>query len=106
MKNVLFCRLFVLFIILTLTGVACAAEKPSLEQGRLLFNSPSLAGAVTGKSCASCHPKGAGLQKAWMNPDLALQVNTCIAGPLRGSKLDVNSVDMQSLILYIRSLKK
>ncbi|NTV05203.1 MAG: cytochrome C [Chlorobiaceae bacterium] len=90
----------------TLTGVACAVEKPSLEKGKLLFNSLSLAGAVTGKSCASCHPNGAGLQKAWMNPNLAVQVNTCIAGPLGGSKLDVNSVDMQSLILYIRSLKQ
>lgn len=105
MKNLLLCQLFVMLITLTFAESACAIEKPSLEKGKLLFNSPSLAGAVSGKSCGSCHPNGAGLQKAWMNPDLAVQVNTCIAGPLRGRKLDVNSVDMQSLIMYIRSLK-
>jgi cytochrome c553 len=106
MKNVWFYPLSVMLIGLMFTGRALAAEKPSQVMGRLLFNSPSLAGATSGKSCASCHPAGEGLENAWKNPDLAGQVNTCIAGPLKGLKLNLNSVEMQSLIMYIRSLKQ
>ena len=105
MKNVMFYPLFVMLSVLTFGGGACAAEKPSLEKGRQLFNSPSLAGATSTQSCASCHPKGSGMENGWKNPDLATQINTCIAGPLKGLKLNVNSVEMQSLIMYIRSLK-
>ena len=106
MKNLVLNTLFVMLMASTLSGKACAAETPSLEKGRLLFNSPSLAGASSTRSCAGCHPAGAGLENAWKNPDLARQVNTCIAGPLKGVKLNVNSVEMQSLIMYIRSLKQ
>jgi cytochrome c553 len=106
MKNVVFYPLLVVLMALILSGKAFAAEKPSVEKGHQLFNSPSLAGAPSTKSCAGCHPAGAGLKNAWKNPDLARQVNTCIAGPLEGLKLNVNSVEMQSLIMYIRSLKQ
>ena len=98
--------LFIMLVASMLANEAFASEQPSLEKGRLLFNSRSLAGATSGKSCAECHPAGKGLQNAWKNPDLAMQVNTCIAGPLKGLKLNVNSVEMQSLIMYIRSLKQ
>ncbi|MBZ4219679.1 MAG: cytochrome C [Chlorobium sp.] len=106
MKKSLFSSLFVMLIASMHTAGAFAADLPSLEKGHQLFNSPSLAGATSTKSCASCHPKGAGLQNAWKNPDLVTQINTCIAGPLKGLKLNVNSVEMQSLIMYIRSLKQ
>jgi len=42
-----------------------------------------------------------GGERACKNPNLAAQVNTSIAGPLKGLKLKVNSVEMQSLIMYI-----
>ncbi len=106
MKNVVSYPLFVILIASMFPAGLLAAEKPSLEKGRLLFNSRSLAGATSGKSCAECHPAGAGLENAWKNPNLAGQVNNCIAGPLKGMKLEVNSVEMQSLIMYIRSLKQ
>ncbi len=106
MKSIVFFPLFAILIALTFRGGVFAAEKPSQEKGHLLFNSQSLAGATSTKSCASCHPKGSGLQNAWQNPDLATQINTCIAGTLKGIKLNVNSVEMQSLIMYIRSLKQ
>jgi cytochrome c553 len=106
MKNVMIGALLGMLSVSTLFAGAYAVERPSLEKGRQLFNSDALAGATSGKSCSSCHSKGAGLENAWKNPDLAGQINTCIAGPLQGSKLDVNSVEMQSLILYIRSLKQ
>jgi cytochrome c553 len=106
MKNVVFYPLFVMLITLIFFGRAFAAEKPTIEKGHQLFNSQSLAGATSTTSCASCHPAGAGMKNAWKNPDLATQINTCIAGPLKGLKLNVNSVEMQSLIMYIRSLKQ
>lgn len=85
---------------------APAENVPSIEKGRQLFNSTSFAGAKSGKSCSSCHPGGAGMQFAWENPNLAGQVNNCIIGPLRGTPLDDDSMEMQSMLLYIRSLKK
>jgi len=94
---------------LSVSAFSCgvpAAERPSVEKGRELFNSVTLAGATSGKSCNSCHPKGSGLEKGWKHPNLSGQINTCIAGTLQGTKLDVNSVAMHSLILYIRSLKQ
>ena len=106
MKHVVIYPLFFILIALTFGGGAFAADTPSLEKGQQLFNSPSLAGATSSKSCASCHQNGSGLENAWKNPNLAGQVNTCIAGQLKGLKLNVNSVEMQSLIMYIRSLKQ
>ncbi len=106
MKHLLCYSLFVMLIVSMHGGEAFAAEKPSVEKGHLLFNSQSLAGAPSGKSCAGCHPAGEGLENAWKNPNLVGRVNTCIAGPLRGSKLNENSIEMQSLIMYIRSLKQ
>ncbi|MEI8033593.1 MAG: cytochrome C [Chlorobiaceae bacterium] len=97
---------FIILLALLVGGGAFAGEQSSLEKGRQLFNSPALAGATSGRSCASCHPKGSGLENAWKNPNLATRVNSCIAGPLKGLKLNVNSVEMQSLIMYIRSLKQ
>ncbi|NTW82098.1 MAG: cytochrome C [Chlorobiaceae bacterium] len=83
-----------------------AEENPSIEKGMQLFNSTLFAGATSGKSCASCHPGGADLQFAWVNPNLAGQVNNCIIGPLRGVPLDEDSMEMQSILLYIQSLKQ
>lgn len=94
-----------LAVLLASTG-ASAGEAPSAEKGRRLFNSPEFAGAVSGRSCSSCHPGGSELQNAWMNPNLAGQVNNCILGPLKGKPLDEDSPDMQSMLLYLRSLKK
>ena len=106
MKKSLFSSLFVMLIASMHTSGAFAADTPSLEKGHQLFNSPSLAGATSSKSCASCHQNGSGLENAWKNPNLAGQINTCSAGQLKGLKLNVNSVEMQSLIMYIRSLKQ
>ncbi|NTV98860.1 MAG: hypothetical protein HGA70_06840 [Chlorobiaceae bacterium] len=89
------------FLCSTATG-----ETPSSEKGRQLFNSKDFAGAVSGKSCASCHPGGSGMQFAWSNPNLAGQINNCILGALGGKPLEEESLEMQSMLLYIRSLKQ
>jgi len=83
---------------------AQAAQTPSVEYGKKLFNDPSLGGATGSKSCATCHPSGKGLENAWQNPNLAQQINTCIVGALKGKPLPLESVQMKSLILYHQSL--
>ncbi len=74
----------------------------SLEKGKKIFNDPEL--GTTGKSCNSCHPDGKGLEQAGSKRDLADIINGCITIPLKGKALDPKSVEMESLVLYIKSL--
>jgi hypothetical protein len=101
-------KVFGIFVILALlissAGYLIAAEEPSVELGKRLFNEKTLGGATGSVSCATCHPGGKGLEKAAQNPDLAAVVNRCIAGPLKGQKIAPDSVEMKSLLLYIKTL--
>lgn len=89
-----------------LSTAAVAAEKPSVDLGKRLFNDPHLAQSANDRSCATCHADGAKLEKANQNPDLAGQINRCIQGALGGKPLDRESAAMQSLVMYIHSLSK
>ena len=84
-----------------LTG---AANTPSIERGRELFNSTAL--GTNGKSCASCHGDGSGLSgvAAIDGARLAGIVNQCIRNPLKGKGLAADSSDMKSLVMYLRTL--
>jgi len=84
---------------------AHAAQTPSVEHGKKLFSDPSLGGATGTKTCESCHPAGAGLEFSSANPRLAEIINMCIVRAMKGEELPVDSVEMQSLILYHKSLK-
>ena len=95
-----------LLLALFAVGACASAEKePSASDGEKLFNDPQLAGSVNASSCATCHPGGKGLEKAFENPKLVSVINTCITGPLEGRALEENSVEMQSLKLYVESLR-
>jgi cytochrome c peroxidase len=83
-------------------GVALAAEGASLEKGKALFNDPGL--GTNGKSCNTCHPKGDNIRQAGAKKDLDRIINACITQSIKGKPLDPQSTEMQSLILYIRSL--
>lgn len=87
-----------------LSGLPVQAGKISVELGKKLFNSPGLGGSTNGKSCNSCHPDGAKLEKAGANKELSKAINRCITGPMGGKKIDGRSVEMKSLKLYIESL--
>lgn len=75
----------------------------SMEKGKQLFTSKEL--GTSGKSCSSCHPDGKKLEGIGSTADeeLAATINACIAGPLKGKKLDPESSDMKALVLYLRS---
>jgi cytochrome c peroxidase len=98
------CRIVFLILFATAIGVAMvfAGESASAEKGKALFNDPKL--GTTGKSCNTCHPDGKNIQKAATRRDLDRIVNACITNSIKGKALDPQSVEMQSLILYIRSL--
>ena len=81
------------------------ADAPSLERGKLLFNSEKL--GTSGKSCATCHGDVNKLTSAAVYDEdkMVNIINKCIAGPLKGIKLDSRSAEMKSLVLYLKSLK-
>jgi len=90
-------------------GIICCsaargAELPSIERGKQLFADTRL--GTSGKSCASCHPGGARLEEVGASSDkeLTATINSCIKGPLEGTQLGPESVEMKSLLLYLRSL--
>jgi cytochrome c peroxidase len=86
-------------------GTALAAHhEASIDKGKALFYDPKL--GTTGKSCNDCHQNGKGVEKAAGKKDLESMVNSCITQALKGKALDPKSVEMQSIILYINSLKK
>jgi cytochrome c peroxidase len=86
-------------------ATALAAESPSTEHGKALFDSADL--GTNGKSCATCHPGGARLTEAagYGDAELTTIINSCISKPLKGKKLADDSVEMKSLVMYIHSLK-
>ena len=89
-----------------LSAAAVCAAGPSVERGKVLFGSAAL--GTSGKSCESCHPGGARLTEAaeYSPAELKKIINTCISKPLKGNKLAEDSDDMESLVLYIQSLKQ
>lgn len=89
-----------------LTSMAVAADGPSAERGEELFSATEL--GTNGKSCASCHSRGKGVEQAagYDERRLAEVINTCITRSLNGKTLDPASNEMKSLILYIKSLRK
>jgi hypothetical protein len=100
MKGIIITILFILAAVVD-TGIVFAAQKEaSIEKGKALFNDPKL--GTSGKSCNTCHPDGKGLTHAGEKSDLARIVNNCIAVPLKGKPLDPESVEMQSLLLYVK----
>jgi cytochrome c len=88
----------------------------NVEKGKALFNDPKFAGGTAGKSCASCHPDGKGLEKAaekkeWMTPagsakTLKKAINLCVVNALKGKALDLKSEEMKDIVAYIKSLGK
>jgi cytochrome c peroxidase len=104
MKKIL--SLSTIAVAVVLLSLPVAAEDASVELGKKLFNNPGLGASQNAISCNTCHPDGIGLEKAGGNPNLAAVINQCITGPLSGEKINEETVAMQSLKLYIQSLKQ
>jgi mono/diheme cytochrome c family protein len=101
--------------ILALVGVSQASG--DLENGKRLFESPTLGGGTSGKTCVTCHPGGRNLSLRLFGNDsdsaevraekrsrLAGMVNTCIKRPLAGKGIDPAGPEMADIIAYMKSL--
>ncbi|GAB4168931.1 MAG: cytochrome c peroxidase [Geothermobacteraceae bacterium] len=87
-------------------GTAMATETPNLDLGKALFESTAL--STNGKSCASCHPDGKGLQEidAYDDDMLREMINFCIRDALKGKMLPNDAQELESMRLFLRSLKR
>jgi len=94
--------LFFFLLVVLLSVGAFAVQSVSLELGKKLFNDANL--GTSGKSCNTCHADGKDLSNAGALNGLPGVINACITHNLKGNALDVNSVEMQSMILYLKSL--
>ena len=108
-------RAFILVTALMMTGGLTLAYAVNVEKGKTLFESPSLGGGTTGKSCNTCHEGGMNLssdlferkQFTIMKMDkksLAEVINICIEKPLGGAAIDTEGKDMKDLIAYMKTL--
>jgi len=87
----------------TMVSIVFAMQhEATADKGKVLFNDTKL--GANGKSCNDCHKDGAGLEKAGVKKDLETIVNSCIKKALNGKALKNKSVEMQSLVLYIKGL--
>ncbi len=94
--------LLISLLIVAASGAFALSNKATADKGKTLFNDPKL--GTNGKSCNDCHKNGAGLERAAERKDLENMINGCIRANLNGSPLKPGSAEMQSLVLYIRSL--
>lgn len=85
-------------------GVCSAVEGPALELGKTLFEATTL--GQNGKSCASCHPDGKGLEEISAYDDAMLKemINFCIRDALKGTMLSPQSQELEAMQRYLRSL--
>jgi cytochrome c len=86
------------------TGTSYAMEKPDLTMGQQLFSATKL--GTNGKSCASCHPEGKGLHElaAYDDDMLREMINFCIRDAQKGKMLPLDSQEIESMLIYLRTL--
>ena len=102
MKNLSAVLAAVLFLSVAAPALYAMQHEPTPDKGKALFSDPKL--GTNGKTCNDCHRDGAGIEKAADRNDLEEMVNGCIKANLKGRALKPKSVEMQSLLLYIRSV--
>ena len=96
------CSAASLLLFLSVSAVFAMQHEATLEKGKALFNDPKL--GTTGKSCNDCHKDGTGLERSGERKDLEKIVNKCITVSLKGKGLKPKSIEMQSLLLYLKGL--
>lgn len=103
---------FIAALLLAPHSAHAADSKPSAELGKKLFYSQSL--GTNGKSCSTCHQSERKLGKiaakgSWFGGSaktLEQAINICIQSTLKGTALPEDSVEIQSVALYMRSFIK
>lgn len=88
--------------------------QPTATDGEALFHDSTL--GKNGKSCATCHPGGKGLEgvsekTGWSAGGASFAtvegaINACVRGALEGPSLSENSYPTKSLALYLAGFEK
>lgn len=108
-------KMFILTSAFVIAGGLSLAYAANIDTGKALFESPTLGGGTTGKSCNSCHAGGRNIgvdlferkQLTIMGKkviDVAAIINVCIEKPLGGTAIDSKGEEMQDLIAYMKTL--
>ena len=108
-------KTLILVTALMMTGGLTLAYAASVDKGKALFESPSLGGGTTGKSCSTCHEGGEDLGSDLFDrkqftimkmgkKTLAEVINVCIEKPLGGVAIDTQGQEMEDLIAYMKTL--
>lgn len=126
-RRVLTLSVLVICAVFIFAACQTTAEKPSAQpgpagaggpvaKGKALFEDSKLGGGTSGKSCASCHPGGRGLEgiadkkeyRAMGRTYTSLEsiTNYFIVTAQLGKGLDPQSEEMQALVAYMNSLKR
>lgn len=99
-------KLFRIALVIMIVVAVCVgigfAQGASVDKGKAMFNDPKL--GTNGKSCNDCHPNGKGLEKSGTMKNLEDVVNGCITHSIKGKALNVKSPEMQSMVMYIKSI--
>jgi cytochrome c peroxidase len=93
--------------ILLMTGLhAHANESPSLSLGKTLFESAAL--GTKGRSCATCHAQGKGLDMVGDFNDTELKdiINACLRDALGAKMISAESQEMNALVGYVRKFQR
>lgn len=98
-------KTLILAAALLVAGSLTLSHAASTDKGKALFESPTLGGGTTGKSCVTCHEGGKNFSPGLAeNKGLAAMVNMCIEKPLGGTAIDPEGQEMQDLIIYMKAL--
>jgi len=108
-------KTLVLLTALILSGGLTLAYAANIDKGKALFESSSLGGGTTGKSCNTCHEGGKNLGSDLFDrkqfnimktekKTLAEVVNVCIERPMGGVAIDAHGQEMTDLIAYMKTL--
>ena len=106
---------FVLTAMIAITfsfSLAFAGQHTAEERGKAHFDNPAFAGGQ--KSCSTCHPNGGRLGEAGAKTGFSIMggqqnnleevINVCIVNANKGNAINNESVEMQELVSYIKSL--
>jgi len=98
--------LFLLGILFIAAFSVQAIEGPSLTLGKTLFESTEL--GTEGRSCATCHAQGKGLELVGDFTDMELKdiINACLRDAVRGEMISPESQEMEALLGYVRTFQK
>ncbi|MCF6238713.1 MAG: cytochrome-c peroxidase [Candidatus Marinimicrobia bacterium] len=100
-------KLIIVVSILLMPGLyAYAIETPSLSLGKTLFESAAL--STKGRSCATCHLQGKGLDMVGDLNDTELKdiINACLRDALGARMISSESQEMNALVGYVRKFQR